>query len=116
VIELRRMRRAEWAAYFQAVFSIVAYVVFAAEDSDILAPLFYLTMGIAHAALGYGVGRRRSETAAGILCLLQVVGFAWDVAAGAVPRMPLVVAIFVWIYGQAFVAARTFRRSSWTHV
>ena len=114
VSDRRRMRHAEWAAYVQGLFSAVAYVLVAAEDRDVLGPWYYLVMAAAHAALGYQVGHRRSATAAGILCVLQVAGFAWQAATGAPLRMPLIVAIFLWIYGRAFVEARAIRRSSRT--
>jgi hypothetical protein len=104
----RVMRRAEWAAYVQAIFSVVAYVAFAIAHGDWLAPLYYAGMALVLSALGYLVGRRHSATAAGVLVAL-VLGLAvLQLLGGGRPPALLFVAIFAWLYGRAFTAAREY--------
>ena len=105
---LRRMRRAEWAAYVQSTASLVAYVAFALSGGDWAAPLYYAVMGTLLAVLGFLVGRRRSAAAAASLVAL-VLGLAvLQVVGGGRPPVLLFVALFAWLYGQAFSAAREY--------
>ena len=105
---LRVMRRAERAAYVQAAFSVVAYVGFAIAHRDWLGPLYYAGMALVLGALGYSVGRLHSATAAAVLVAL-VLGLAvLQLVAGGRPPALLFVAIFAWLYGRAFTAAREY--------
>jgi ABC-type Mn2+/Zn2+ transport system permease subunit len=102
------MRHAAWAAYFQGTLSFVIYIAFAIMAHDWVDPLYYAVLAVVLAGLGFGVGRRRSASAAAILVAL-VLGLAiLQVVGGGRPPALIFVAIFAYIYGKAFSAAREY--------
>ena len=107
---LRLMRRAEWAAYIQGAIAAAVYVAFAVQRGDWIDPLYYAGMALLLWGLGYLVGRRHSAVAAAVLVAL-VLGLAvLQLLAGGRPPALLFVAIFAWLYGQAFSAAREYAK------
>ena len=104
----RLMRRAEWAAYIQGGLCGIAYLLIAINARDWLTPLFVAVLGVVLAGLGYRVGRGHSAAAALVLVAIVLGGAVLQLVRGGKPPALIFVAIFAWIYGQAFTAAREY--------
>ena len=102
----RLMRRAEWAAYIQGALCGVAYLLVAINAHDWLTPIFLAVLGVVLAGLGYRVGRGHSAGAALVLVVIVLGGAVLQLVRGGRPPALIFVAVFAWIYGQAFGAAR----------
>jgi hypothetical protein len=102
------MRHAEWGAYVQAGFSLLVYVLLAIGAHDWVTPSGYGVMALVVGGLGFGVGRRHSAAAALVLVVL-VLGLAiLQLMSGGRPPALITVAIFAWLYGKGFTAAREY--------
>jgi uncharacterized membrane protein YcfT len=107
---MRRMRRAEWAAYVQAALGLIASVLAAMSPDIPVSPIQTGIVALVAAALGFAVGRRHSVAAAAAL-VLMVLGFAvLQFVSTGKPPLLIVVAIFAWIYGRGFEGAREYAR------
>jgi hypothetical protein len=105
---LRRMRHAEWGSYVQASFGVLIYLFLAVSNNDWVDPLGILVVAIVLAGLGYAVGHHQSATAA-VLLVVMVLGLAViQVVEKGKPPALIFVAIFAYLYGKAYGAAREY--------
>lgn len=107
--EITRMRTGERLAYLQACLTLFAYVGLSVVNHNWFSSLQYLFVGFAFAGLGYAVGRRHSAWAAALLIVLVVTEMVLGIISVARP-LTLIIALFLWKYGQAFSAARKYAR------
>lgn len=105
---LRHLHVAEWAAYIQAALGLLVYVLFAVTGGDWSAPLETLIVALVAAGLGFGVGRRQSALAAALLVLIVLGVTVLRFVSGEHLPALIIVAIFVWLYGRGFLAAREY--------
>ena len=86
--------------------ALLLYVVSATQSADWLLPINFLATAAVIAPLGYAVGRRQSAAAAGALvCVVLGLAILQFTSSGRTPSV-IAVAMFAWIHGQAFLAAR----------
>lgn len=105
---LKLMRTAEWAAYFQGGLSIVVGVFLALQAEGLSGGIETVLLGVVLVALGFAIGRKHNAIAAAALVAI-VLGYAvLQLLAGGRPPALIVVAIFAWIYGKGYNAAREF--------
>ena len=105
---MRRMRHAEWGSYVQASLGLLLYVVLAVSNGSWIDPIAILVVALVIAGLGYTVGRHRSPTAA-LLLVVMILGLAVIqlIEKGKPPAL-IFVAIFAYLYGKAYTAAREY--------